>query len=325
QAASLPRPSASSNAAHWPSWTARTGPGSSASTLSSQVLEEKRNLGRKDGPPHLVVVVPLHASVAAQSALGLFQSDGASAVCRTEGGPQGYALLCPRFKLRWRFVVADTGNLHTVLDLAKVADTLLFLLDPTEGWDAAGDLCLAVQGLSGQPPKKQSECRKKLSKATEKRFPGARLFALDTEQESASLLQHLAGQKQRHLAFRDRRPHLMAEAAQFVPGPESPSVGTLKVSGYLRGRRLNVNAVVHIAGHGDFLMSQMDAPPEPFALNPRVTKGPPRICNTAEMEVLSKADPSKQEPLQAEAVPDPPMEGEQTWPTEEELKEAQGQ
>nr|XP_008123256.1 PREDICTED: pre-rRNA-processing protein TSR1 homolog [Anolis carolinensis] len=308
------------------------------------VLEEKRNLGRKDGPPHLVVVVPLHASVAAQSALGLFQSDGASAVCRTEGGPQGYALLCPRFKLRWRFVVADTGNLHTVLDLAKVADTLLFLLDPTEGWDAAGDLCLscifaqglpsyglAVQGLSGQPPKKQSECRKKLSKATEKRFPGARLFALDTEQESASLLQHLAGQKQRHLAFRDRRPHLMAEAAQFVPGPESPSVGTLKVSGYLRGRRLNVNAVVHIAGHGDFLMSQMDAPPEPFALNPRVTKGPPRsiedqdelVDGAAEMEVLSKADPSKQEPLQAEAVPDPPMEGEQTWPTEEELKEAQ--
>lgn len=40
--------------------------------------------------------------------------------------------------------------------------------------------------------------------------------------------------------------------------------------------------------------------------------------------VLMKADPSKQESLQSEVAPDP-MEGEQTWPTEEELREAEGQ
>lgn len=49
---------------------------------------------------------------------------------------------------------------------------------------------------------------------------------------------------------------------------------------------------------------------------------------TDEMEedakVLMKADPSKQESLQSEVVPDP-MEGEQTWPTEEELAEAEGE
>lgn len=43
-----------------------------------------------------------------------------------------------------------------------------------------------------------------------------------------------------------------------------------------------------------------------------------------EVKVLSKADPAKQESLQAEVVPDP-MEGEQTWPSEEELREAEGQ
>ncbi|XP_042328009.1 pre-rRNA-processing protein TSR1 homolog [Sceloporus undulatus] len=311
------------------------------------VLEEKRNLGRKDGPPHLVLVVPLHKNIITQHALKLFQSDGASVVCQTEVGPPGFALLCPRFKLRWRFVVADTGNLHTVLDLAKVADTLLFVLDPLEGWDAAGDhrlSCifaqglpsygLAVQGLAGQPLKKQMECRKKLSKAIEKRFPEAKLFPLNTEQESALLLQHLASQKQRHLAFRERRPHLLAEAAEFVPSSDSALVGTLKVSGYVRGQRLNVNSLVHIVGHGDFQMSQMDAPREPFVLNPRVAKAAPRrmgeqdemVSAVDEMEedvkVLSKADPSKQELLQSEVVPDP-MDGEQTWPTEEELKEAE--
>uniref|UniRef100_A0A8D2IY21 Pre-rRNA-processing protein TSR1 homolog n=1 Tax=Varanus komodoensis TaxID=61221 RepID=A0A8D2IY21_VARKO len=311
-------------------------------SLRSQVLEEKRSLGRKDGPPHLVVVVPLHAHVAVQGALSLLRSDKVSAVFPTEMGPQGFTLLSPSSKLRWRFAVADAGNLHAVLDLAKVADTLLFVLDPLEGWDAVGDNCLscifaqglpsyglAVRGPADQPPQKQADCRKKLSKALVKRFPEARLFPLNTPQESALLLHHLASQKQRHLAFRDRRAHLLADAAEFVPSAENASVGTLKVSGYVRGRQLNVNSLVHIVGHGDFQMSQVDAPREPFVLSPRVTKGQERSVEvqvTEEMEedgkVLSTANPSKQESLQSEAVPDP-MDGEQTWPTEEELREAE--
>lgn len=41
------------------------------------------------------------------------------------------------------------------------------------------------------------------------------------------------------------------------------------------------------------------------------------------LKVLMRADPDRQESLQAEVIPDP-MEGEQTWPTEEELSEAKG-
>lgn len=116
-------------------------------------------------------------------------------------------------------------------------------------------------------PKKQTDYRKKLSKVIEKRFPGAKLLSLDTEQESALLLQHLASQKQQHLAFRDQRAHLLADAAKFEPSSDSASVGTLKVSGYVRGRSLNVNRLVHIVGHGDFQMNQVDAPPDLFAVN----------------------------------------------------------
>lgn len=78
--------------------------------LCLQVLEEKRNLGRKDGPPHLVVLVPLHAQIDPQAALNLFQSNQDSVVFPAKGGPPGFALLCPRSKLRWRFVVADAGE-----------------------------------------------------------------------------------------------------------------------------------------------------------------------------------------------------------------------
>ncbi|XP_059573561.1 pre-rRNA-processing protein TSR1 homolog isoform X2 [Alligator mississippiensis] len=314
------------------------------------VLAEKRLLGGADGPPHLVAVVPLHEGARGPDALRLLRSDAANLVVSEADGARGFTLLCPRLRQRWRFVLAPTRDFHAVLDLAKVADSLLFVLHPEDGWDSAGENCLsclfaqglpscalAVQGMADLPPKKQTEAKKKLSKAIEKRFPEAKLFPLNTEQESLLLLRHLAAQKQRHLAFRDRRAYLLAHAAEFVPSQESDLVGTLKVSGFIRGQPLNVNSLVHIVGQGDFQMSQVDAPPDPLCLNPRAAKRPERKGQDMEIQdepgnsavqmeedvkVLMKADPSRQELLQSEVVPDP-MEGEQTWPTEEELKEAE--
>lgn len=43
------------------------------------------------------------------------------------------------------------GDLHTVLDLAKVADSLLFILDATDGWDSGGEHCLSCLFAQGLP------------------------------------------------------------------------------------------------------------------------------------------------------------------------------
>lgn len=67
-----------------------------------------------------------------------------------------------------------------------------------------------------------------------------------------------------------------------MPSQDSDLVGTLKVSGFVRGQTLNVNSLVHIVGHGDFQLSQLDAPPDPLSLNPRVVKGQKR---SQDMEV----------------------------------------
>ncbi|XP_045840026.1 pre-rRNA-processing protein TSR1 homolog [Meles meles] len=311
------------------------------------VLAEKRQLGCKDGPPHQVLVVPLHDRISLPEAFRLLQDKDTGTVHLNEwGSTHSFMLLCPRLKHRWFFTSARPGDLHTVLDMAKVADTILFLLDPLEGWDSTGDYCLsclfaqglptytlAVQGISGLPPRKQIDARRKLSKTVEKRFPDDKLLLLDTQQEADMLLRQLANQKQRHLAFRDRRAYLFAHAADFVPSEENNLVGTLKISGYVRGQALNVNSLLHVIGQGDFQMKQIDAPMDPFPLNPRVIKSQKdpsmamEICTpdaVADMEedlkVLMKADPDKQESLQTEVIPDP-MEGEQTWPTEEELSE----
>ncbi|XP_006011048.1 pre-rRNA-processing protein TSR1 homolog [Latimeria chalumnae] len=314
------------------------------------ILMEKRNLGSKDGPPHLVVVIPLHAGINSQSALKLLQNKESAIVYEAAHGGNSFGLVLPRFKHRFHFAGAAMGDLHGVLDLAKVADTLLFILDPYEGWDNYGDYCLSclfaqglpsyvlvTQSISELPVKKRTDVKKNLSCMIEKRFPEGKLLSLDTQQEAMLLARQIAAQKQRHLGFRDRRTYMLAQGASFEPSDSSGLVGTLKVSGYVRGRALNVNRLVHIVGHGDFQVDQIDASPDPIPLNPRRMKILAKIgadmeimdeaSVEAEMEegvkVLMKADPSQQESLQSEIVPDP-MEAEQTWPTKEELQEAEG-
>ena len=49
--------------------------------------------------------------------------------------------------------------------------------------------------------------------------------------------------------------------------------------------------------------------------------------NTAmdeDLKLLARADPAYQESLQSEVEPDP-MEGEQTWPTDDELRQSEGE
>ncbi|XP_068601560.1 pre-rRNA-processing protein TSR1 homolog isoform X1 [Brachionichthys hirsutus] len=321
------------------------------------VLTEKRRLGSRDGPPHLVAVLSLHAEIDAGAVTKLLRGEGAGGVVHREefvsGISDSFGLILPRFKQRFIFLKTSMADIHSLLDVAKIADSLLFVLDPTEGWDSYGDYCLSClfaqglpshalvcQGVSGLPVKKRVESRRALSKITESRFPDARLFPLDSEQDATLLLRHLGSQRQRKLGFRSRRSHLLAQYATFTPnspgegssgGPTG--LGTLCVSGYVRGRPLRVDRLVHISGHGDFQLSQVDAPADPLLLN--LTSRPTKPGKGGEVEMvgdggeaeapvrlLMKADPSCRESLQAEAEVDP-MEGEQTWPTESELLEAE--
>ncbi|XP_048413462.1 pre-rRNA-processing protein TSR1 homolog [Stegostoma tigrinum] len=306
------------------------------------VLSEKRSLGTQDGPPHLVGVIVLHSGTSGQNVMRLIRTDETSSVYDLDGSGERFGLVCPRFKQRFSFIRVNSGDIHAVLDLAKVADTLMLVLDPYEGWDSHGDFCLSclfaqglpshvfvVQGINDLPVKKRTDAKRSLTKMLERRFLDAKLFHMDMEQDAALVIRHIAMQKQRHLAFRDRRSYLLAQQVTFEASDRSGLVGTLKVSGYVRGHPLNVNRLVHLVGHGDFQMQQINGPPDPMPLNPKTTKKRESMTMSdpcAEMEedlkVLMKADPRKQESLESEVVPDP-MEGEQTWPTDEELQEAE--
>lgn len=135
-------------------------------------------------------------------------------------------------------------------------------------------VALVCQGVSDIPVKKRVESKRALSKITEVRFPDARLFPLDSEQDATLLLRHLGTQRQRKLGFRSRRSHLLGQHVTFTPNIPAEGttggntgLGTLCVSGYVRGRPLQVDRLVHISGHGDFQLSQIDAPSDPLPLN----------------------------------------------------------
>ncbi|KAJ8391428.1 hypothetical protein AAFF_G00089020 [Aldrovandia affinis] len=316
------------------------------------VLTQKRSLGTRDGPPHLVAVVALHAGVDTQAVTQLLRAEGAGGKVRTEGGVMGdsdsFGLLLPRFKQRFVFISPSTADLYSLLDVAKVADSLLFVLDSKVGWDSYGDYCLSClfaqglsshvlvcQGMSTIAVKKQAESRRGLLRLAETRFPGARLFPLDSEMDSSLLLRHLGGQKQQRLGFRSRRSHILAQRVSYAPGSTeghmggtATGAGTLCVSGYVRGRPLQVNRLVHIVGHGDFQLSQIDTASDPLPLifsSSCPAKGDREMQDEGQetaVRVLMEADPNLRESLLTEAEVDP-MDGEQTWPTDTELLEAE--
>ena len=94
-------------------------------------------------------------------------------------------------------------------------------------------------------------------------------------------------------------------------------MGTLKVYGYVRGRHLNANSLVHLPSMGTYQLSEI------YSLKMRggeKTKQANGDDDADLWDLVQQADPLVQESLDVEAFVDD-MNAEQTWPTEQELKE----
>lgn len=78
------------------------------------MLTEKRKLGSRDGPPHLVAVIGLHAGVNAGAVSKILRGEGVGGVVHEDQGVAGakdsFGLVLPRFKQRFTFYTPDTGN-----------------------------------------------------------------------------------------------------------------------------------------------------------------------------------------------------------------------
>ncbi|XP_065919453.1 pre-rRNA-processing protein TSR1 homolog [Dysidea avara] len=301
------------------------------SRLKSQM--EKRLIGLEGTPPHLIVIVPLSTTIDVDV---LYRH--MCLACDPDATPTLPITTIISSSLKQRFTLAlpPVHNLYNVLDTAKIADTLLLVYGVEQPTDYYGDLCLSCicsqglattfhvsQGFTEYPAKKQASYRKMIQKFVEQRFPKEKLHTVDTSHDAITLLRLLSSQKRkRHVLCCEQRPHLLVERMEhIINGGDPQDHGTLIVSGYLRGRSLSVNNLIQLPNSGVYQMSKIEAPPDPNILRPhRPWEGEMGEGDDG-VKVLEVADPTKQQSLISEATPDP-MEGEQTWPTEEELQEA---
>lgn len=179
-----------------------------------------------------------------------------------------------------------------------------------------------VQGLERLKGKKQSEMRKWGQRFFETEFAG-QAKAIDAS-NSSLLARTLGTTAAKRIHWRSIRSYLLAHTAQVVPsnGP-SGTLGTLHVRGYVRGRPLGVNQLVHVGDAGHFKLRQINSSVEPFPLKANAHGGEALAGGSASAraEVLAMADPEEQEDLSVEAAVDG-LAGEQTWPTEQELAQA---
>lgn len=74
----------------------------------------------------------------------------------------------------------------------------------------------------------------------------------------------------------------------------SMDLGTLAISGYLRNVPLSVNSLIHIPGFGDFQMSQIDAPEDPYPVEKKLRKNCNAMDDEPSVRILERADPKRQ-------------------------------
>jgi ribosome biogenesis protein BMS1 len=113
-------------------------------------------------------------------------------------------------------------------------------------------------------------------------YQGAKLFYLSgvihgryPKMEIHNLARFISVMKFRPMAYRNSHPYVLADRFEDLTDPESlrknPKVDrTISLYGYVRGTNLKANSKVHIAGVGDFFMSNVSSLDDPCGLPKKV-------------------------------------------------------
>ncbi|XP_038974747.1 pre-rRNA-processing protein TSR1 homolog [Phoenix dactylifera] len=307
----------------------------------ASLLKEKRTSSGPASPPRVIVLFGLSSS----ANLNSLARDLWSLSSGEDTKPISITVASPVYKLRTTVFEAPHGDLLTCMEMAKVADLIAFVVSAnsfTDGCessgliDAFGIQCLSVLRAIGLPStavliqdlpldmKRKQELKKMAVSCLSSELPeDCRFYPADTKEDLHKFMWLF---KEQHLSsphWRNQRSYLMSQEVQLEPDYGNPGKCTLLLSGYVRAHSLSANQVIHVAGAGDFQLSKIDVLKDPYPLNER--KG----CNSMDSEdghgiqVINTLlpDPLNQESLLAENVPDP-LAGEQTWPTEAEMAEA---
>ncbi|KAJ2907457.1 ribosome biogenesis protein tsr1, partial [Coemansia aciculifera] len=289
------------------------------------LLMSTRIFSGRHRAPKIVAVIPLCADVQTSDLVrSLFG-------CVDEEYPakgHGQILNVARFKQSIQFVEVGR-NVLDILDAAKVADYVILGVSAVVEVDAFGEHCLTalqnqghpgvfpiVQGMDAVGSKRQGDVKKSLQSFMSHFFPTAdRVYSTDTPTDALAILRMITGQAPRGIKWRDIRPYMLADSVEFEPSADNAEIGSLALTGFLRGANLSANRLVHIPNFGDFQIDHICHVPVAV----EGAKGD-AIEEDDEPVVLDRPEAELQDSLVDANEPNT-LNNEQTWPEDEEMGE----
>jgi pre-rRNA-processing protein TSR1 len=238
-------------------------------------------------------------------------------------------LLSPTSKKRLTFVPC-ARDIHSIMEVCKVADSVAFVSDVASTLDSLGELfvtALCAQGLptcihiatgiASISQKLQSSLRKEHSKMLTDIVQG-KVHFVDSVSDARDFLWPLINQSARPIKWRDLRAHMLVDESKFEVSPTDTAVGMLTLSGYVRGRAWDCNELVYLPGVGAFQVDSILAATDPCE---RRSAHRDAVMASAEAQVLATPTETR-EPLDMEAAAPSGEDGEQTWPDEDDFAHA---
>ncbi|XP_074519969.1 ribosome biogenesis protein BMS1 homolog isoform X2 [Halichoeres trimaculatus] len=208
------------------------------------------------------------------------------------GEIQGPVTIVAGKKRRLTFMECN-NDINTMIDLAKVADLVLMLIDASFGFEMETFEFLNICQVHGFPRImgvlthldlfKNNKALRKTKKNLKHRFwtevyQGAKLFYLSgmvygeyQTQEVKNLGRFISVMKFRPLVWQTSHPYVLTDRMEDLTNPETLRTNpkcdrTVSLYGYLRGTYLKNKGQVHIPGVGDFQVSDVTFLPDPCPL-----------------------------------------------------------
>lgn len=279
---------------------------------NSEIQSTKKLFSGARGIPKIVALVPLCKDVDAQVVLKDIIKDCSHS--------SGLGVVNASFQNQKIQFIPAKRHLMQILDAVKVADLVVFILSAKEEVDSFGEKCMSliksqgvpanasvIQFLDDEAQSAPNDIIKSIEYYMHHHFTNDHKVFSSGEK----ILRFIKDSKVKVVHWRDRHSYMIAEGLEYVQGEN-----LLKVSGIVRGAALSANRLLHLQNLGDFQIEKITSEfpsAQDHGLGQKMDLEP---------ILLHVPDPQLMESLESQNEPDP-MEGEQTWPTEEEIKESE--
>ncbi|OAL39268.1 hypothetical protein AYO20_01586 [Fonsecaea nubica] len=229
-----------------------------------------------DGAAKHIAVVPLSSDVDPYSAIKTLNESVDVSDSNVSSGT--VPVRVDRFRRNLLYLPAKF-DLFNALDICKLADWVIFVLDAEQKYGEEEDLFL--RSLEGQgitnvtavvhnldqkvPAPKRMRHLTEMNIALGRYFPALdKLSSLDSKSDCSNLVRRICTASTRGIRWRDDRSWMLVEQAKWSPQvDETATTTSVTLLGTIRGKALNPDRLVHVPGWGDFQISSIRQVPRP--------------------------------------------------------------